>query len=96
MATTVTPDQLARWRLILGKDSQESFDKMGAGGCALSPQQLEMDEALEAIYSSQADEEISRALARCRRSEAKPVGFGFERPRAFSLCRDADRSGSAG
>ena len=32
----------------------------GAGGCSLSAEQLEMDEALEAIYASDSDEEISR------------------------------------
>lgn len=57
---TFTPEQLTRWRLILGKDSQECLGGMAAGGCALSAEQLEMDEALEAIYSSDSDEEISR------------------------------------
>lgn len=42
--------QLTRWRLILGKESQEALQAMGAGGCALDPAQTEMDEALGAIY----------------------------------------------
>ncbi len=50
----ITPENLARWRLILGKSSEESFQKMG--GCVGQPilggQQGELDEALEAIYSS--------------------------------------------
>jgi hypothetical protein len=60
MAAPFTPDQLSRWRLILGKDSQESLGGMSRTGLALSAEQLEMDEALEAIYSSESDEEISR------------------------------------
>ena len=54
-------EQLNRWRLILGKDAQECMSKMGPGGCSLSAEQLEMDEALEAIYSSESDQEISRS-----------------------------------
>lgn len=53
----ITPEQLQRWRLILGKDSQESLSGMCAGGCSLSAEQMEMDEALEALYSSGGDEE---------------------------------------
>ena len=41
-------EQLRRWRLILGKQSQECFD--GMGGCGLSADQQLMDEALGAIY----------------------------------------------
>ncbi|MBI3465444.1 MAG: VWA domain-containing protein [Planctomycetes bacterium] len=55
------PAQLIRWRLILGKDSQDCMSKMGPGGCSLSADQLEMDEALEAIYSNESDQEISRS-----------------------------------
>lgn len=55
-----TPEQLTRWRLILGKDSQESLSHMSPAGCALSAEQLEMDEALEAIYASESEQEISR------------------------------------
>ena len=53
-------DQLVRWRLILGKASQESLASMDPSGCALSAEQAEMDEALAAIYGGDADEEISR------------------------------------
>ena len=53
-------EQLARWRLILGKDSQESMAEMSAEGCGLSAEQMEMDEALEAIYASDSDQEIRR------------------------------------
>ncbi len=53
-------EQLARWRLILGKDSQESMARMSPAGCTLSAEQLEMDEALEAIYAADSGEEISR------------------------------------
>ncbi|MCA9270211.1 MAG: VWA domain-containing protein [Planctomycetales bacterium] len=44
-------DQLKRWRLILGKDSQQCLGGMcGAGGLELSADQRLMDEALAAIY----------------------------------------------
>ena len=57
---TIDHEKLNRWRLILGKDSQEAFSEMSAGACALSAEQLEMDEALEAIYGGDTDQEISR------------------------------------
>ena len=41
-------EQMARWRLILGSESQETFDGMGAS--PLSAEQLLMDSALSAIY----------------------------------------------
>lgn len=44
------PQNIARWRLILGKQAEEPLAKMG-GGAALSGDQAELDEALEAIYS---------------------------------------------
>src|SRR5689334_19141945 len=54
------PEQLTRWRLILGKDSQESLSQLSPSGCGLSAERLEMDEALEAIYASDSEQEISR------------------------------------
>jgi hypothetical protein len=56
----IPADQLPRWRLILGKDSQESMSKMCPGGVSLSAEQLEMDEALEAIYAGESEDELSR------------------------------------
>ena len=53
-------EQLLRWRLILGKSSQECMGKMSPAGCTLSAEQQEMDEALEAIYGGDSDDEISR------------------------------------
>ena len=53
-------EQLTRWRLILGKDAQDDMARMSPAGCALSAEQQEMDEALEAIYASDSDQEISR------------------------------------
>ena len=53
-------EQLLRWRLILGKSSQECMSGMSPSGCTLSAEQQEMDEALEAIYGSDSDDEISR------------------------------------
>src|SRR5580658_343390 len=49
----IDPDNLARWRLILGKSAEESLQQMG--GCVGQPilggDRAELDEALEAIYS---------------------------------------------
>ena len=41
-------EQLSRWRLILGSETEESFANMGGGG--LSQDELLMDGALAAIY----------------------------------------------
>ncbi|MDE7045147.1 MAG: hypothetical protein K2O97_09100, partial [Acetatifactor sp.] len=43
-------DHIQRWRLILGQDSRERFEKMGNAG--LSPEQDLMDQALAAIYNN--------------------------------------------
>ena len=42
------PEQLARWRLILGSETQDSFVNMG--GAPLSQEEALMDSALGAIY----------------------------------------------
>lgn len=45
-------EQMKRWRLILGEESQGQFDTMdGAGGAQLSQEQWLMDQALAAIYN---------------------------------------------
>lgn len=41
-------ERIARWRLILGSESQNTFDNMG--GTSLNEEQLLMDQALSAIY----------------------------------------------
>ncbi len=49
-------EQLKRWRLVLGKDSQDSLSSLcSGGGLALSESQCEMDEALAAIYDETAE-----------------------------------------
>jgi hypothetical protein len=53
----VDAEELRRWRLVLGKDSQQPLDGMCAGGCPLSAGDAEMDEALAAIYDETAGEE---------------------------------------
>ena len=53
-------EQIKRWRLILGKSSQESMNAMCVAGCTLSESQLEMDEALAALYDEDQNGEISR------------------------------------
>ncbi len=69
-------DQLRRWRLILGKDSQECLGGMcgGGGGLELSSDQMLMDEALAAIYDeTEADEEAQ--------SGRRSAGHGGSAPR---------------
>ncbi len=51
------PEQLTRWRLVLGKDSQDSLNQMCPSGCTLSSAQAEMDEALAAIYDETSGED---------------------------------------
>jgi hypothetical protein len=65
MTTPVTfdPAQLTRWRLILGKDSQECLSGMCVGGMGLSAEQQGMDEALAAIYDETDGEGDSRRSA---------------------------------
>ena len=41
-------ERMVRWRLILGSESQERFQQMGI--CALSDEDIMMDQALAAIY----------------------------------------------
>lgn len=41
-------ERMKRWRLILGSQSQETFDDMG--GISLTEEQWLMDQALAAIY----------------------------------------------
>ncbi len=43
-------EQMARWRLILGSETQDNFTEMGLNG--LSQEQLLMDNALAAIYGT--------------------------------------------
>lgn len=63
MTTTFDPSQLTRWRLVLGKDSQECLGGMCAGGVGLSAEQQEMDEALAAIYDETEGDGESRRSA---------------------------------
>ncbi len=55
----IDPANLARWRLILGKSAEAPLQQMGGcvGQSILGGDQTELDEALEAIYSS---DEIER------------------------------------
>lgn len=55
----IDPANLARWRLILGKSAEQPLKTMSgfAGASILAGDQSELDEALEAIYSS---DEIDR------------------------------------
>lgn len=66
------PEQLKRWRLVLGKSSQDSLARLSPGGWALSAEQEEMDQALAEIYDETADE-ISR--------KQRSAGLGGSSPR---------------
>jgi len=46
----IAPEQLGRWRLILGASSQDQLNQYGGGDLALDADQQLMDEALAAIY----------------------------------------------
>lgn len=69
------PEQLRRWRLVLGKDSQDSLTSCCGSSCSLSAEDAEMDAALEAIYggSGEAGEEGA--------SKQRSAGLGGSAPR---------------
>src|SRR4051794_2359942 len=69
-----TPDleQLRRWRLILGKDAQQSID--GMGGCALAAGDAEMDAALAAIYDEVPEDDDGSP-------QQRSAGLGASAPR---------------
>ncbi|WP_417749026.1 VWA domain-containing protein [Rosistilla oblonga] len=46
----IAPEQLGRWRLILGASSQDQLNEYGGGNLSLDADQQLMDEALAAIY----------------------------------------------
>src|SRR6478609_6220133 len=57
-------EQLKRWRLVLGKDSQDALSSMcSGGGIALSAAQSEMDEALAAIYDETGEQQSRQRSA---------------------------------
>lgn len=64
-------EQLRRWRLVLGRDSQQAFD--GMGGRPLSSSDAEMDEALGAIYDEAGESADS--------SSTRSAGLGGSAPR---------------
>lgn len=65
------PEQLRRWRLILGKDSQDALSSIG--GCALGSGDAEMDAALAAIYDEVPDEDDA--------PKQRSAGLGASAPR---------------
>lgn len=68
----IEPEQLRRWRLILGKDSQECLGAFCGGGLELSPDQALMDEALAAIYDETED---------AQQAKQRSAGLGGSAPR---------------
>jgi len=79
MPTPPDPEQLRRWRLILGKDAQVPLDQMGsgggAGGCALGSGDAEMDAALAAIYDEVPEDDEDD------HSKQRSAGLGASAPR---------------
>jgi hypothetical protein len=71
MPTPPEPEQLRRWRLILGKDAQQPLD--GMGGCSLGGGDAEMDEALAAIYDEVPEEDDG--------PKQRSAGLGASAPR---------------
>jgi hypothetical protein len=60
----IDDEQLKRWRLVLGKDSQDSLSSMcSGGGLTLSADQAEMDEALAAIYDETGEGQTQQRAA---------------------------------
>jgi len=56
------PEQLRRWRLILGKDAQAPLD--GVGGCNLSGSDAEMDRVCGLCARLKREREERRARER--------------------------------
>ncbi|MBQ1555526.1 MAG: VWA domain-containing protein [Clostridia bacterium] len=54
--------QIARWRLILGSESEKRFTDMG--GETLSPEEMMMDQALAAIYGGEGESISQRGAGR--------------------------------
>ncbi|HEY3789953.1 MAG TPA: VWA domain-containing protein, partial [Urbifossiella sp.] len=73
MSMSADPGQLLRWRLILGKDSQESLDRMG--DCGMSAADSEIDAALGAIYDDVPEGESGAS------SGQRAAGLGGSAPR---------------
>jgi hypothetical protein len=65
------PEQLRRWRLVLGKDAAPALE--GMGGCALGGGDAEMDEALAAIYDEVPEDEDA--------PKQRSAGLGASAPR---------------
>ena len=49
--STLDPEQLRRWRLVLGKDSQDALGNMGS--CSLMGDSAAIDEALDMVYAGE-------------------------------------------
>lgn len=69
----IEAEQLRRWRLILGKDSQECLGGFCDGRLELSPDQALMDEALAAIYDETEESQ--------QQAKQRSAGLGGSAPR---------------
>jgi hypothetical protein len=70
--TAIDLEQLQRWRLILGHDSQQALGGLSSQGLQLSADQVLMDEALAAIYDETGDD---------RQGGPRSAGLGASAPR---------------
>src|SRR5262249_13768306 len=78
----IDSENLARWRLILGKSAEESLQQMGncVGQPILGGDQNELDEALEAIYSGdEIDKDEWNSVTRPKALQAQLKGARFQR-----------------
>ena len=66
------PEQLRRWRLILGKDAQQPLETT-CGGCSLNSGDAEMDAALAAIYDEVPEDDDA--------PKQRSAGLGASAPR---------------
>ena len=78
-------EQMKRWRLILGEDSEKRFSDMNGGNpLSLTEEQALMDNALAAIYNRADQEDLETGaageLAAAPPTPKLPAGWGMSEP----------------
>jgi len=69
-----TMEQMRRWRLILGAESETQFETMnGYGEAGLSKEQLLMDQALAAITAAPTEDSDPRETLAKEVGEDRPI-----------------------
>ena len=64
-------EQISRWRLILGSETNDSFEAMGGG--QLSKEEMLMDSALSAIYGNSNESFDNTSSRGAGRGPSSPV-----------------------